>query len=70
MQIFLLVIYDDASQHCILTQNLLPLSIKHQEKSDVYDLGVILFEMIVGRPFNTRTEVEFVKDQVRVVQYC
>ncbi|KAM7520007.1 hypothetical protein LguiB_018969 [Lonicera macranthoides] len=40
-------------------------SIKHLEKSDVYDLGVILFEMIVGRPFNTRTEVEFIKDQLQ-----
>lgn len=33
---------------------------------DVYDFGVILLEIIVGRPITSLTEVDLVKDQVRV----
>lgn len=33
---------------------------------DVFDLGVILLEIITGRPITSESEVELVKDQVRV----
>ncbi|KAK3014751.1 hypothetical protein RJ639_009906, partial [Escallonia herrerae] len=47
------------------TQNLFFLREKHQEKLDVYDFGVILLEIIVGRPISTQTQVQFLTDQVR-----
>lgn len=40
--------------------------IKHQEKLDIYDFGVILLEIIVGRSLNTLNEVEALKDQLQV----
>lgn len=33
---------------------------------DVYDFGVILLEIIVGRPITSQSEVDQVKDQVRL----
>lgn len=33
---------------------------------DVYDIGVILLEIITGRPITSESEVELVKDQVRI----
>lgn len=41
-------------------------STKHEDKMDVYDFGVILLEIIVGRPITSQSEVDQVKDQVRV----
>lgn len=37
---------------------------KHQDKLDIYDFGVILLEVIMGKPINSTNEVEVVKDQV------
>ncbi|KAK6131655.1 hypothetical protein DH2020_034669 [Rehmannia glutinosa] len=34
---------------------------KHQDKLDIYDFGVILLEVISGKPVNSRNEVETVK---------
>ncbi|KAI7992698.1 Plant cysteine oxidase 2 [Camellia lanceoleosa] len=34
--------------------------VKHEEKSDVYDFGVILLEIILGRSLNSRIEVDIV----------
>ncbi|WCJ43577.1 Leucine-rich repeat protein kinase family protein [Euphorbia peplus] len=36
-----------------------------EEKNDVYDFGVILLEIIVGRPINSKNEVELVKDELQ-----
>ncbi|KAK3033702.1 hypothetical protein RJ639_033926 [Escallonia herrerae] len=47
------------------TQNLFFLREKPQEKLDVYDFGVILIEIIVGRPLSTQAQVQFLRDQVR-----
>ncbi|KAG8376417.1 hypothetical protein BUALT_Bualt09G0061300 [Buddleja alternifolia] len=38
---------------------------KHQDKLDIYDFGVILLEVISGRPINSRNEVEVLKDQLQ-----
>ncbi|CAI9783372.1 unnamed protein product [Fraxinus pennsylvanica] len=38
--------------------------VKHQDKFDIYDFGVILLEIISGKPINSRKEVEVVKDQL------
>lgn len=38
---------------------------KHQDKSDIYDFGVILLEVVSGKKVNSRNEVEVVNDQVR-----
>ncbi|KAI3443391.1 hypothetical protein Pfo_000056 [Paulownia fortunei] len=37
---------------------------KHEDKLDIYDFGVILLEIISGKPINSRNEVEAVKDQL------
>eukprot|EP00268_Persea_americana_P031891 TRINITY_DN3114_c0_g1_i6.p1 TRINITY_DN3114_c0_g1~~TRINITY_DN3114_c0_g1_i6.p1 ORF type:complete len:789 (+),score=134.23 TRINITY_DN3114_c0_g1_i6:1277-3643(+) len=39
---------------------------KHEDKMDVYDIGVVLLEIITGRPITSESEVELVKDQVSV----
>ncbi|XP_038690550.1 probable inactive leucine-rich repeat receptor-like protein kinase At3g03770 isoform X1 [Tripterygium wilfordii] len=39
---------------------------KHQDRGDVYDLGVILLEIIVGRPIMSQNEVSIAKDLLRV----
>lgn len=36
--------------------------IKHEDKSDIYDLGVILVELILGRTIKSRTDVDAFKD--------
>ncbi|KAK6942457.1 Serine-threonine/tyrosine-protein kinase, catalytic domain [Dillenia turbinata] len=38
---------------------------KHEDKADVYDLGVILLEVIVGRPFISKNEVESAKEMLQ-----
>ncbi|KAL5834970.1 hypothetical protein ACOSQ4_014467 [Xanthoceras sorbifolium] len=40
-------------------------SAKHEDKVDVYDFGLILLEIIVGRPLNSKNEVGTVKDQLQ-----
>ncbi|KAF2306889.1 hypothetical protein GH714_022374 [Hevea brasiliensis] len=37
-----------------------------EEKIDVYDFGVMLLEIIVGRPLNHMNEVDVLKDQLQV----
>lgn len=36
----------------------------HKDKNDVYDIGVILLEMIVGRTLMSENDVEVTKDIV------
>lgn len=38
---------------------------KHQDKLDIYDFGVILLEVISGKPMISRKEVEVLKDQLQ-----
>lgn len=37
---------------------------EQDDKSDVYDIGIILIEIIVGRPVMSKNEVVLVKDLV------
>lgn len=37
----------------------------NQDKTDIYDFGVILLEIISGRPFKSNSEVDVVKDQLQ-----
>lgn len=39
---------------------------KDNEKSDVYEIGVILLELIAGRPITSNDEVRLLKDLVQV----
>ncbi|XP_042476659.1 probable inactive leucine-rich repeat receptor-like protein kinase At3g03770 [Macadamia integrifolia] len=39
-------------------------SLKHVDKVDIYDFGVILLEIIVGRPITYLEEVDVLKDQL------
>lgn len=39
-------------------------SVKHEDKSDVYDIGVVLLEIILGRPIMFQNEVGILKDLV------
>lgn len=41
---------------------------KHGDKMDVYDFGVILLEIITGRQLNSENEVNTLKDQVKVLK--
>ncbi|KAJ7982480.1 Protein kinase [Quillaja saponaria] len=41
-------------------------SVKDEEKNDVYDIGVILLEIILGRPIMFHNEVGVLKDLVQV----
>ncbi|KAL2481808.1 putative inactive leucine-rich repeat receptor-like protein kinase [Abeliophyllum distichum] len=38
--------------------------VKHPDKFDIYDFGVILLEIISGKPINSRNEVEVLKNQL------
>ncbi|XP_062003514.1 probable inactive leucine-rich repeat receptor-like protein kinase At3g03770 isoform X1 [Rosa rugosa] len=40
---------------------------KHEDATDVHDFGVILLEMIKGRPVKSMTQVGVLKDQLQVV---
>ncbi|XP_021888737.1 probable inactive leucine-rich repeat receptor-like protein kinase At3g03770 isoform X2 [Carica papaya] len=40
-------------------------SLNREDKIDIYDFGVILLEIIVGRPFKSRNEVDALKDQLQ-----
>lgn len=40
---------------------------KDEDKNDVYDLGVILLEIIVGRPIMSRNEVVVARDLVSLL---
>ncbi|GFZ09323.1 leucine-rich repeat protein kinase family protein [Actinidia rufa] len=41
--------------------------VRHDEKFDIYDFGLILLEIIVGRPFNSMNEVGSVRDQLQKI---
>lgn len=41
-------------------------STKEAEKEDIYQLGIILLEVIIGRPINSRSEAEDLKLQVSI----
>lgn len=41
---------------------------KHEEKIDVYDFGLILLEIIVGKPPKSKKEVDVLKDQVMLAR--
>lgn len=49
-----------------LLKYLLFVRIAYQEKSDIYDLGVILLEIIMGKHINTNDEVAIFRHQVRL----
>ncbi|CAA3001650.1 probable inactive leucine-rich repeat receptor kinase At3g03770 [Olea europaea subsp. europaea] len=38
--------------------------VNHQDKFDIYDFGVMLLEIISGKPLNSRNKVEVLKDQL------
>ncbi|PIA54073.1 hypothetical protein AQUCO_00900565v1 [Aquilegia coerulea] len=38
----------------------------HEDKVDVFDFGIILLEMITGRPILSKDEVDYVKDQLQI----
>lgn len=40
--------------------------VKHECKNDVYDFGVILLEIILGRPIMFQNEVGVLKDLVSI----
>ncbi|XP_038998389.1 probable inactive leucine-rich repeat receptor-like protein kinase At3g03770 isoform X2 [Hibiscus syriacus] len=41
--------------------------VNYEDKVDVYDFGVILLEMIMGRPSKSRNEVQILKNQLQAV---
>ncbi|CAN8269851.1 unnamed protein product [Cochlearia groenlandica] len=41
-------------------------SIKVEDKIDIYDFGVILLELIVGRPLRAKSQVDVLKEQLQV----
>lgn len=42
--------------------------VNHADKNDIYDFGVILLELMVGRRLKSKSEIDAVKDQVRPLQ--
>lgn len=42
-------------------------SVEHGEKEDVYQLGLILLEIIVGKPTESRSELDTLKLQVCIL---
>ncbi|XP_021281558.1 probable inactive leucine-rich repeat receptor-like protein kinase At3g03770 [Herrania umbratica] len=41
--------------------------VSYDDKVDVYDFGVILLEMILGRPLKTKNEVQILKNQLQAI---
>ncbi|XWS58561.1 hypothetical protein CRYUN_Cryun08bG0044700 [Craigia yunnanensis] len=41
--------------------------VSFEDKDDVYDFGVILLEMILGRPSKSRNEVQILKNQLQAI---
>ena len=41
--------------------------VNHEDKNDVYDIGVILLELILGRPVMFHNEVGSLKDLVSAI---
>ncbi|GMI79031.1 hypothetical protein like AT3G03770 [Hibiscus trionum] len=41
--------------------------VSYDDKSDVYDFGVILLEMILGRPSKSRNQVQILKNQLEAI---
>lgn len=39
----------------------------HADKNDIYDFGVILLELMVGRRLKSKSEIDAVKDRVRAL---
>lgn len=48
-------------------QNLFLIRMKHDDATVVHDFGVILLEMIKGRPVKCTTQVGVLKDQVKAL---
>ncbi|XP_047147712.1 probable inactive leucine-rich repeat receptor-like protein kinase At3g03770, partial [Vigna umbellata] len=51
-----------SSYHLPLLSNMGKCSVKHEDKSDIYDLGVILLELILGRQIKTANDADAFRD--------
>ncbi|KAL3534854.1 hypothetical protein ACH5RR_003315 [Cinchona calisaya] len=55
----------DGGHSSIASTELMNTRVKHQEKFDIYDFGVILLEIISGRPINSKSELMVLRDQLQ-----